>query len=96
MSKLLKKFANDKQVSTVLNDPEKLKQVLFIIQDAADDYMNQVQTKLSDPRSKMQEEAQIALDIATKIIEAEKNIRELELYNFVGIKSRGMSIITDV
>lgn len=96
MSKLLQQFAHDKQVSEVLNDPEKLKQVLFLIQDAADDYMNEVQSKLSDPRAKIQEQAQEALDIATKIIEAEKKIRELELYNFVGIKSRGMSIITDV
>lgn len=96
MSKLLNKYSNDRQVSEVLNDPEKLKQVLFLIQDAADDYMNEVQAKLSDPRPKIQEEAQVALDIATKIIEAEKNIRELELYNFVGIKSRGMSVITDV
>ena len=96
MSELLKHFANDHEASTVLKDPEQLKQVLFIIQEATDKYMNDVRTKMSDPRRTVQQKAQDALDIATAIIAAEKKIRELELYNIIGLKSRGMNVITDV
>lgn len=96
MSELLKHFANDHEASTVLKDPEQLKQVLFIIQEATDKYMNEVRTKMADPRRTVQQKAQDALDIATAIIAAEKKIRELELYNIIGLKSRGMNVITDV
>jgi len=96
MADLLKTFSGNKQVMEVLNDPEKLKIVLFMIQDAADEYMNEAQALLEDNRKSSQEKAEAALNIAQSIIEAEKALRELELYNFVGLKSRGMSVITDV
>ncbi len=96
MSKLLRKYANNAKAAKVLKDPEKLKQVLFIIQETTDAYMNEVRSKLADPRRTVQQKAQDALDIAQKIIEAEKSVRELEMYNIVGIKSRGMNVITDV
>ncbi|MBI3590436.1 MAG: hypothetical protein HY094_03535 [Candidatus Melainabacteria bacterium] len=96
MSKLLKHFAKDNQASKVLKDPEKLKQVLFIVQEATDEYMDEAKKKLSDPRRTVQEKAQDALNIAQAIINAEKKIRELELYNAIGLKNRGMSVITDV
>lgn len=92
---LLKHFANDAEASKVLRDPEKLKQVLFIVQEATDEYMNDVRTKMADPRRTVQQKAQDALDIATEIIKAEKKIREQELYNMVGLKSRGLGYITD-
>lgn len=96
MSKLLKHFSKDKQAMEVLTDPAKLKQVLFIIQEATDTYLNEAQKNLADPRKSAQEKAQEALDIATAIITAEKKIRELELYNIVDLKRRGMSVIIDV
>lgn len=96
MSKILKHFANDNEALEVLQNPEKLKQVLFIIQEATDEYMDEVKKKLSDQRRGVQEKAKDALSIAQAIINAEKKIRELELYNIVGLKSRGMSVITDV
>ena len=96
MSILLKHYANDPEISKVLKDPEQLKQVLYIIQETVDEYMNEVKSKLDDPRKSVQKKAQEALDIAQAIIEAEKKIRELELYNRVGMKSRGMNVITDV
>ena len=96
MSKLLKHFAKNDKACKVLKDPEKLKQVLFIIQESTDEYMDEVKKKLADPRRSVQEKAQDALNIAQAIIKAEKKIRELELYNVVGLKSRGMSVITDV
>lgn len=96
MSKLLRHYANNAEAIEVLKDPEQLKQVLFIIQETVDEYMNEVKSKLNDPRKSVQEKAQEALDIAQKIIEAEKKIRELELYNSVGMKNRGMNVITDV
>ena len=96
MSKLLKRYAKNAMAAKVLKDPEKLKQVLFIIQETTDKYMNEVKAKLSDKRRSIQDKAQDALNIAQAIIEAEKKIRELEMYNVVGIKSRGMNVITDV
>ena len=73
-----------------------MRQVLFIIQEATDKYMEDAKKKLSDPRRSIQEKAQDSLDIAQAIIRAEKKLRELELYNVVGLKSRGMSVIIDV
>ena len=96
MSKLLTYYANDAEAMKVLKDPEKLKQVLFIVQETVNEYMNDVKSKINDPRKSVQEKAQISLDIAQKIIEAEKKIRELELYNSVGLKNRGLNVITDV
>ena len=96
MSKLLKHFANDKEAIEVLQDPALLKQVLFIIQEATDQYMEETRKKLADPRRTVQQKAQDALKIATAIIAAERKIRELELYNAIGLKSRGMKYITDV
>ena len=96
MSKLLKHYSKNNKAMKVLKDPEKLKQVLFIVQEATDEYMDEAKKKLSDPRRTIQEKAQDALNIAQAIINAEKKIRELELYNAIGLKSRGMSVITDV
>ena len=96
MSKLLEHFVNDKEVLEVLKDPEELKKVLFIVQEATDEYLDQAKKKLSDPRRTIQEKAKDALNIAQAIITAEKKLRELELYNVIGLKSRGMSVITDV
>ena len=58
--------------------------------------MEDAKKKLSDPRRSIQDKAQDSLDIAQAIIRAEKRLRELELYNVVGLKSRGMSVIIDV
>ncbi len=96
MSKLLKQYANDREAMEILNDPERFKTVLFMIQESADAYMNEAQALLEDNRKSSQEKAEEALKIAQAIIEAEKSLRELEMYNFIGIKSRGMSYITDV
>lgn len=96
MSKLLKHYAKNDKALKVLKNPEKLKKVLFIIQEATDKYMDEARKKLADPRRTVQEKAQEALDIAQAIIRAEKTIRELEMYNIVGLKSRGMSVIIDV
>ena len=96
MSKLLKQFAHNDKASRILKDPEELKDILFIIQETTDEYMEEVRRKLADPRRSVQEKAKEALSIAQAIIAAEKTIRELELYNIVGLKSRGMSVITDI
>ncbi|GEM_PF-5897878 len=96
MSKLLKHYSKNDKALKVLKSPEKLRQVLFIIQEATDKYMEDAKKKLSDPRRSIQEKAQDSLDIAQAIIRAEKKLRELELYNVVGLKSRGMSVIIDV
>lgn len=96
MSKLLKHYAKNDKALKVLKDPAKLKQVLFIIQEATDEYMNDVKQKLADTTRSAQQKAQDSLSIAQAIIKAEKRIRELEIYNIVGMKSRGMSVITDV
>ena len=95
MSKLLKHFKNDKETFDVLSDPEKLNEVLFILQEATDSYMEETRKKLADPRRSVQQKAQDALDIATAVIEAEKKIRELQIYNVIALKERGMTIITD-
>jgi len=96
MSKLLKHYSKNDKALKVLKNPEKMRQVLFIIQEATDKYMEDAKKKLSDPRRSIQEKAQDSLDIAQAIIRAEKKLRELELYNVVGLKSRGMSVIIDV
>ena len=96
MSKLLKHYSKNDKALKVLKSPEKLRQVLFIIQEATDKYMEDAKKKLSDPRRSIQDKAQDSLDIAQAIIRAEKRLRELELYNVVGLKSRGMSVIIDV
>lgn len=96
MSKLLQQFANDMEVSKVLKDPEKLQKVLFIIQETTDQYMAEARSKMNDKRRSVQKQAQEALQIATAIIEAEKKMRELELYNTVELQGRGMNVVTDV
>lgn len=95
MSTLLKHFTNDKEAFEVLMDPDKLIQVLSIVQEATDTYMEETRKKLNDPRRSVQEQAKEALELAECIIEAEKKLRELELYNIVGLKSRGMNVISD-
>ena len=96
MSKLLKHFANDPEASKVLKDSEKLQQVLYIIQETTDEYMEKAKAKLNDKRRSVQEKVQETLNMAEVIIAAEKKIRELELYNIVEVQGRGMSVITDI
>lgn len=96
MSRLLKHYSKNERVLKVLKNPEKLRKVLFLIQEATDQYMEEARKKLSDPRRTIQAKAKDALDIAQAIIKAEKKLRELEMYSVVGLKTRGMSHITDV
>ena len=95
MSSILKEFASDKEAMEILKNPGRLKEVLYILQETTDAYMAEAQTKINDKRRSVQEQAQEALDFAAAVIEAERKIRELELYASIKLKERGMNIITD-
>ncbi len=74
-------FAGDKEAMDVLNDPEKLTKVLLTLQEATDQFMEETQNLLNDPRKSAQEKAEATLNIATAVIEAEKFMRIQELQN---------------
>ena len=93
---IAKYFKDNKEAYEVMNDPKCLSYLLLIMQEATDNYMNDVRKKLSDPRRTIQQKAEDALKIAQAVIAAEKKVRELELYNAHKIISRGMSVITDI
>lgn len=72
-------FALDKEAFETINNTETLKKVLFVLQEGTDNFMEEAKLKLSDPRRSVQQKAQETLNIATAVVEAEKQIRILEL-----------------
>ncbi|MBI1857640.1 MAG: hypothetical protein HYR97_00760 [Candidatus Melainabacteria bacterium] len=96
MSSILKKFAKDAEVMEALKDPDTLHEVLFILQDTTDHFMNETSKLLDDSRASVQEQAQKTLELAKAIMEAEKKIREAELYNAVSLKQRNLNHLIDV
>lgn len=96
MSTVLKYFAKDNEALEILKDPNGLKEVLYILQEATDNFMDETGKLLDDPRMSTQEKAEEALNIAKIIIETEKKIRETELYNIIALKSRNLRFIADL
>ena len=96
MSTVLKHFAKDNEALEILKDPNGLKEVLYLLQEATDSFMDETGRLLDDPRMSAQEKAEEALSIAKIIIETEKRIRETELYNIIALKSRNLRFIADL
>lgn len=96
MSSIMRHLKDDAEAMEVLNDPEGLREVLYILQESTDHFMAETSRLLDDNRSSIQEQAQATLELAKCIMEAEKKIREAELYHAVALKKRNLNHIIDV
>lgn len=89
----MKLFGNDKEMMRVVKDPEKMKQLLYIIQETTDEFVNRAESLMNDPNRSVQEKAQMALDIANTILLVEKEVRVAELKQVSEmIGNRGMGL----
>lgn len=95
MASLDKVFANDPEVMRVIKDPILVKQVILVLQETTDQFMAKAEELLNDERKSVQQRAQVALDVANKVLEAEKKLRIKELKNIsemMGNRGLGMDL----
>ena len=92
----IKDFADDKEAFEILNDEKEIEKVLLILQEASDEYMRQIREKIADPRKAVKDQAREIMELAAAVIQAEKKIREHQLYHSLALKNKGIQLITSV
>lgn len=77
----------------IIKNPEKMKEVLFVLQTATDSFMEHAENLMHDKRRTLQEKAKISLDIANAVLKAEKEVRIQELKNISDLMhNRGLAM----